>query len=87
MRVDGGRFTFGDGLQVRAVIAHGAVAGGGVAERVAVDVGGGQPGEEAAESRRVGAAAVGIQWGGLELFGVAGAEDLEVGGQAGCRSC
>lgn len=86
MRVDRRGFAFGHGLQVRAVVPHGAITSGRIGERVAIDVGGGQPPEKAAEAGEVGAAAVGIQRRCLQPAAVIGAHALEFDRQRRGRS-
>ncbi len=61
-----------------AVVAHGAVAGGWLGERVAVEVGVGYPGEVLADARAVGAAGVVVQRRRGELHDVAGVDGLHV---------
>jgi hypothetical protein len=62
--VDGGRGTFVDGEQVGAPVADGPVPGLGVGEGVAVEVGGGEPGEEPADFGGVGSRATPGRWPG-----------------------
>jgi hypothetical protein len=62
VRVDRGGLALGDGEQVGPVVAGGCVAGGRFGERIAISVGVGQPGQELADPRQVGADGVGVEW-------------------------